>query len=718
MDITLYEKVEMHKLHQVLNCINLPIQSRSEKEIQVLYQKLNTYSKKKVTKNGIEIKYKQPNKFGRFYAPIGLQNFPKDIRKYIISDFYQDLDFSKAHHRFIKDLFIKYEIRDCEILNSYLDNPKIFFDKYETNKMEMIQIINNDILKNATFEPLHNKIYKLLIPKLKSEYKVVFDRIKKSRTKDKKNYNFDGAFFATFLQNIENECLQVMYNYLNSNGFTVGSLQFDGVLVEKNTNLVNHFKSIEKLVFDKLNFSIKLVEKSTDTDWIPIKSEVLLKEDTPVSSHFSIETFNDLSDVKEKNEDGHYEINKEKLNKFLNYTNQFICLFEDPHFYGWRDNINKHFNIRPNSQILDRTSAIGLSLWKNSDAKLQFEKIVFLVDENHFELKNKVYNRYIRPPIKECNIDIKLQCPVFFDFLKRVISNNDEQVYNWLINYIAKMVQKGMTKQLLILMGKMGIGKGTFAELLGLIIDEKYCQTMNDISQISSQFNSLSQTSILTVVEEVISDAGDYRRVNAKIKSLVTETKILIQKKGIDQFMDYSNNNIIINSNGSNPINITSDNRRAMIIYVEPIVQKNVEYFSNLRKEFDKNIEYIRFFFYKFEFISDLNSIRPTTKAEINILHLNKSTIELFVEEELILKGDVTNHCRKSVVVYNHYKDFCKENGYKVISNKYFRGELESAIGLDFYIHKSGNYVQGFYRDNDEDNDNDNDNDTNTDSLF
>lgn len=702
MDITLYEKVDMKKLHQVINCINLPIKSKNDKDVQVLYQKLNRYYKKKITKNGIEIKYKQPNKFGRFYAPIGLQNFPKDIRKYIISDYYQDLDFSKAHHRFIKDLFIKYEIRDCEFLNDYLDNPEVFFDKYNTDKSEMIQIINNDIVKNKTFEALHNKIYKHLIPKLKTEYKVVFDRIKKSRIKDKKNYNFDGAFFASFLQNIENECLQVMYNHLNQNGFTVGSLQFDGVLVEKNTELVNHFNIIEDLIKNKIGFSVNIVEKSTYTNWIPVQRDLQIKDsskDITISNKFSIETFNILSQVKEENEDGIKEINQEKLDEFLKYTNQFLCLFEDPHFYGWRDNTSKHFSIRPNSQIVDRTSNEGLYLWKNSDSKLQYEKIVFLVDENHFELKNNVYNRYIRPSMKESEIDIFTRCPIYFDFLKRVISDNDEQVFHWLLNYISKMVQKGMTKQILILMGSMGTGKGTFSEILQDIIGENYCQTMNDILQMSSQFNSLSQTSILTIVEEVVNDAGDYHKVNSKLKSLVTESKILIQKKGIDQFMDYSNNNIIINSNGSNPIHITDDNRRAMILLVKPIEQNNSLFFNKLRKEVNENLEYIRYYFYKYDFINDLNSIRPTTKAEINILNLNKTPLQLFVNESLVLYGLPTAYNRKSSFVYEKYKEFCKDNSYKIISHKYFRGELERILGTEFYIHKSGNFIQGFYGD-------------------
>ena len=84
--------------------------------------------------------------------------------------------------------------------------------------------------------------------------------------------------------------------------------------------------------------------------------------------------------------------------------------------------------------------------------------------------------------------------PVFYDFLKRVISDNDIQVYTWLINYISKMFQVGMSKQLLVLQGEMGTGKSTLCEIISLIISDMYSQTLNDIHQMDSQ---LAQTTLL-----------------------------------------------------------------------------------------------------------------------------------------------------------------------------------------------------------------------------
>ena len=701
MDITLFEKINKEKLKEVIECNNIPFEKNDDEMWKKAFiTALKFYDKKKVTKNGIEIKYKQVNKYGRFYTKCGLQNFQREVRKYISGEFYVDLDFKKCHHKFIQDLFLQNEIQESNILKEYIDNTEEFLNNNNTTKDEMIKMINSETLSNVKFKELHDKIYRKLIPILKKDNKVLFDRIKKQRTKDKKLYNFDGSFFSHYLQNIENNALRVMCKYLNNKGYIVGSLMFDGCLVERNDDISTEFENIEKQIKDEINFNVKIVQKSTKTNWKPVLNppeKIEMNELIEIGTDkFSIETFNDLSNVREKNEDGIMEINQEKMDVFMKYTNKFICLFEEPHSYGWRDNFNKTFNMRPNSQILDRTNPIGLSLWKNSDAKLQFEKLVFIVDEKHYELKNNVYNKYIRPKMKKCDLDIIKQCPVFFDFLQRVISNNDDKIYTSLINYIAKMLQVGKTKQLLVLQGLMGTGKSTFCEIISLIISENYCQTLNDIHQLEAKFNSLAQTTILTIIEEVVSNGGDFHKINSKLKSLTTEQRILIEKKGLDSFMDYSNNNQIINSNGQNPINITTDNRRNMIIYVLNHERKNYEYFGRLRKEVIENIEFIRYYFYKFEFIDDLNSIRPTTEAEIAIRNLNKTSLESFVEEDLVLKGIKTSASRRANVVYEKYKDYCRVNNYKPTPQKYFRGELEMILDNKFYVNNSGKFVQGF----------------------
>lgn len=91
MDITLFEKVNKAKLKEVLQCSNIPFEKSDKKEWKDSFLKtLSYYDKKKYTEKGIETKYLQSNKYGRFNTKYGLQTFQKEVRKYISGEFYHD----------------------------------------------------------------------------------------------------------------------------------------------------------------------------------------------------------------------------------------------------------------------------------------------------------------------------------------------------------------------------------------------------------------------------------------------------------------------------------------------------------------------------------------------------------------------------------------------------------------------------------------------------
>jgi len=46
-------------------------------------------------------------------------------------------------------------------------------------------------------------------------------------------------------------------------------------------------------------------------------------------------------------------------------------------------------------------------------------------------------------------------------------------------------------------------------------------------------------------------------------------------------------------------------------------------------------------FIYSYNYTDDLNSIRPTTEAELDLLELNKSMEQKFIEERLRLRGEL-----------------------------------------------------------------------------
>jgi hypothetical protein len=689
MDITLYEKVNKQKLNEVLVCDNIPGDNIEWK--QKLKTLLTILNKKKLNKQGIEVKYKQKYKYGRYNTNCGLQLIQKDIRKYISGEFYYDLDFVNCHPVILNQLLKNNNAELCfknNIVNeamSYLDeyiiNRESFLKTNNLTKIDIIKMINNEeFTSKPILKQIHNQIYTELLPVLIKNNKQVYTRIKRERIKDKKDYNHNGSFIAHYLQNIENNMLMILYNRLNEKGFIVGSLMFDGLLVESNNVDVNELKKeldeCKKLIKENLGYDIDIVFKSTETDWIPNIPEMVNLNETELNYE---DTYNPKTNINlytncfKEDIDGKKYIDEDEFIKLVKYLNRYICMVNKPKCFGWRDNVSDNF-VLIKSLPLDRIRrGLGVNLnWLDSDIALKYDKFDFIVDES--ELKPGIYNTYTRPKMIKIEDSLENISPKFYEYLK-VMSDSNSLIFEYLINYISKMFQVGMTKQTLVLMGEKGTGKSSFGDILATLIGYEYYTKVDDITHLSNNFNSIFEKSIITVIEEVVSNAGEYHSVQSKLKSLTTDKPIRIEKKGIDSYMSSSNNNFIICTNECNPVKITKDNRRYMVIKMPNTLQNNNIFFRDLKLEVKENIEKIRYYFYKYKYIEDLNSIRPTTDAEKELMELNKSPVQEFLVEYDYKDIPLS-------IVYEYYREFCKNNNYKSTSSKYFSTELKK-FGLE-----------------------------------
>jgi hypothetical protein len=165
----------------------------------------------------------------------------------------------------------------------------------------------------------------------------------------------------------------------------------------------------------------------------------------------------------------------------------------------------------------------------NNDNKTEYTGIEFNVIEKYND--NEKYNRYIRPKTN-FNIEKSLEeiSPLFCKFLK-VIINYHVPSYIYLINWLSCLIQTGMTKQAIVLIGNMGIGKGTFGELTGKLVGNEYYRFLKDINHITNKFNGDKEKTILTFIDEIAYNAGTYTRIQEMIKSMITDSRTRIEKK-------------------------------------------------------------------------------------------------------------------------------------------------------------------------------------------
>ena len=213
-----------------------------------------------------------------------------------------------------------------------------------------------------------------------------------------------------------------------------------------------------------------------------------------------------------------------------------------------------------------------IEFWKN--------QATHVIDEIAFsprKLPDTTLNYWI-PPLINPQIG---QWDLIRSYLKDVICDGDAQIYDYLIKYLAHMVQHPEEKPgvMIILLGRQGTGKGMFFQLLAKIWSRSTL-LLSDISQVVGQFNAALERSYVICMDEAIF-SGD-RKSQDRLKSLVTEKTLRIEQKYQPSRSIESIHRIFAASNHHHFSQTESDDRRSLFIRVSTSHQNDHIYFSQL----------------------------------------------------------------------------------------------------------------------------------------
>ncbi len=328
----------------------------------------------------------------------------------------------------------------------------------------------------------------------------------------------------------------------------------------------------------------------------------------------------------------------------MDNLNQFIFYIREDFNYYVRSNLKDDF--KPTRLVNCAFTSDVFEFWKTSLEKREYKKVVFIVKESKLP-SDDIYNQYIRPDTNKefpgSLQELERIAPLFCRLL-RVVGNSsvvsDQPVdagFNFMIHWTAKVIQEGKSKQGIALLGTQGCGKGTTWELLGMLIGEKYVRKLENMDHLNSRFNADLESSILTILEEVSTNAGSYHKTNQIIKKMVTDVESRIEHKNGAVYQIQDQNNIVMNTNGDNPILIESGQRRFFPSRMSPELTEDLDFFTRVREEVFDSLRDIRGFFYNFQYVSELKTIRPKTTCENELEILNRDPAVSFI---MTLKTD------------------------------------------------------------------------------
>jgi hypothetical protein len=259
--------------------------------------------------------------------------------------------------------------------------------------------------------------------------------------------------------------------------------------------------------------------------------------------------------------------------------------------------------------------------------------------------------------------------------IKEVLANGNEEVYNYIIKWLASIIQypNRKTEVAMCFVGKQGCGKNIILDWIGEQLFGKYYCYINEFDKLIDKFNRQLENKLFTVLDEV-QNYGNAIKSNEKLKSIITRKRITIEPKGLESYETRDLNNFIFLSNNENIVKIEEGDRRYMYTNCGDKYVKDYEYFQNLSEILNGETAE-EFYNYLLKDVSlDKFNIRifPETKERESLRELHLPIMTQFIREiqERIRETNVERY----EVEYDTYKEYCEENGIRKIENSVWFG--------------------------------------------
>ncbi|CAJ0627398.1 2348_t:CDS:2, partial [Entrophospora sp. SA101] len=292
---------------------------------------------------------------------------------------------------------------------------------------------------------------------------------------------------------------------------------------------------------------------------------------------------------------------------------------------------------------------------------------------------------FLAKPAKEINT--KIMNPILWH-VKYVICNGNEELNKYIWNWWAFLVQRPEKKPRSILVLKSALqqcGKNIITDFIGdKVLGPNLHYATSDLGKILGKFNSLIQGKKLVVMNETSMSSGEWHRFNGHLKSLITEGRVSIERKGLEPLRLNDFSGFMITSNQDTPIKIDAGDARVVCFDVSPRCRGNIPYFDRLGKildHFDAPGVVMSYLLSR-----DLSKWSPQnfpiTKMKTDtIMKQLPNPIRFIIQH---IKSWPKNQIEKPICgnLYQDYLTWCGNDGEDRISNNKFGGFLP-LIGIE-----------------------------------
>lgn len=218
----------------------------------------------------------------------------------------------------------------------------------------------------------------------------------------------------------------------------------------------------------------------------------------------------------------------------------------------------------------------------------------------------------------------------YLDYIYNAICSCNDEHYEYLLNYMAHMVQKPSNRPdvAIVLFGhEKGTGKDTLHQLLGHIF-KKGGYTHLTEETLMGRFNVALETCVLGVAEELV--FGGSHREDSKLKSVITAPVHMIERKGHESYTVDNFLRLIVTSNSSRPVRATDGERRYFALKPSTIYKDQFQFWDELYTNFQAS--HLLYFLQQRDITGFNPRNFPASTALIEIINQNKDRVTEAVE--------------------------------------------------------------------------------------
>jgi hypothetical protein len=172
---------------------------------------------------------------------------------------------------------------------------------------------------------------------------------------------------------------------------------------------------------------------------------------------------------------------------------------------------------------------------------------------------------------------------IMADHLKQIWCKGSEELFNWVVTYMAQIIQQPETRypSAIAVIGGQGSGKSIVLEHGLIPLVRPYGVVSNNAADLSSRFNSVFDSTLIYVADESMF-ANDAVAMG-RLKSYISSQTLQIEYKGREPEVRKMYSRFFFTTNNEHALQLDPSDRRFLMLETSLERQKDIPYFENMR---------------------------------------------------------------------------------------------------------------------------------------